>query len=242
MLANNWGDKFGHRPMKDLARFLTTYNMASQTIAVDENVYDIQSTGTGACTINGIYIPSLTVDAAYPIATAQAAPTVTTESWPLLADANSALAVDDEVYTGTLTGVSQKFYKVLVAHNANRDQAPVDCPELFQAIPNAHTLALAINEVFMAMVTAESDGTLGVWIACSVLGTGEAQPALVVPYFDPAVYCVVAFMGINNTTNAAENSYGAVGTGAGYITHATDATFYQVIGPVFPHPNNMPKN
>ena len=243
MLANNWGDKFGHRPMKDLARFLTTYNMASQTIAVDENVYDIQSTGTGACTINGIYIPSLTVDAAYPIATAQAAPTVTTESWQLLCDAGvTTFAVDDEVYTGTLTGVSQKFYKCLAAHKCIDGTQPAQNPQLWQAIPNAHTLALAINEVFMAMVTAESDGTLGVWIACSVLGTGEAQPALVVPYFDPAVYCVVAFMGINNTTNAAENSYGAVGTGAGYITHATDATFYQVIGPVFPHPDNMPKN
>ena len=243
MQKSNWGDLFSHRPMKDLARFLTTYNMASQTIAADENVYDIQSTGTGICTINGVFIETLTVDAAYPIATAQAAPTETTESWQLLIDAGvTTFAVDDEVYTGTLTGVSQKFYKCIEAHKGIEGTNPAENTNLWQAIPNAHNLALAIDETFMAMVTAEADGTLGVWIACIVLGASNAMPALIIPYFDPSVYCVVAFMEIDNTTNADTNSYGAVGTGAGYITHASDATFHQVIGPVFPHADNMPKN
>ena len=252
MLANNWGDKFGHRPMRDLARFLTTYNMADQGIAVDgTNVYNIESTGTGACVINGVYVPSLTADTELLIITDQAAPTVTTESWPLLADANSALAVDDEVYTGTLTGISQKFYKVLVAHNANRDQAPVDCPELFQAIPNADTLSLANGKTTYMMITAESSlgtlGKLGIWIASSALGTGNAAPTLgidAIPYFDPSYYVVVAFALVTNKTNSATGIIGAATVGSGGInwTSTTDAVYYVQLGPVFPSPSNMPKN
>jgi len=251
--TSNWGKYFGHTAMKELAAFSTTYNMADQTVAVDgTNVYNIQSGGTGACVINGVYIPSLTADAELLIITDQAAPTVTTESWPLLADANSALAVDDEVYTGTLTGVSQKFYKVLVAHNANRDQAPADCPDLFQAIPNADTLALADGISTWVMITAESSlgtlGKLGIWIASSALGLGDdAAPILgidAIPYFDPSYYVVVAFALVTNNTNTAAGVIGAATVGGGGIEWTADAdvVYYVQLGPVFPSPSNMPKN
>ena len=249
--TSNWGKYFGHTAMKELAAFSTTYNMADQTVAVDgTNVYNIQSGGTGACVINGVYIPSLTADDELLIKTDQAAPTVTTESWPLLADANSALAVDDEVYTGTLTGVSQKFYKVLVAHNANRDQAPADCPDLFQAIPNIDTLSLIEDATLWVMITAESSlgtlGQLGMWIASTELGVAAAAPTngCVVPYFDPSYYCVVAFAYLLNTTGNATGIVGAAGTGAGYIemTAAADMTYYVQLGPVYPAIANMPKN
>ena len=254
MLANNWGDKFGHRPMRDLARFLTTYNMADQGVQVHAGTvtdYTIKSTGTAGCVINGVYIPSLTADAQLVIYTDQAAPTITTESWPLLADANTALAVDDEVYTGTLTGISQKFYKVLVAHNANRDQAPVDCPELFQAIPNASGLAVADEATCYVMITAESSlgtlGQLGIWIANSAFGAGDAAPTGgidAIPYFDPSYYVVLAFALVVNKTNSADAVIGFATSGNGALdwTQDADAYYYIQTGPVFPSPSNMPKN
>jgi hypothetical protein len=238
MQPSNWGDKFSHIAMKDLARFLSTYNMVTQTLAVDgTNVYNIQSGGGGDCTINGVYIAALAADAELLHATEGAAPSA---AWA----ANTSYSADDTVYTGTLTNVNQMFWKCLKAHKSmhglepdgNRNQ------NLWQAIPNAYGISMVVDATINVMVTAESDGTLGIWTACIVQGAGNAQPALIVPYFDPAIYCVVAFIEIDNTTNAATNIYGAAGTGAGYITYATDGTFLQVIGPVLPHPTNMPVN
>ena len=248
MQSSNWGDMFSHTAMKDLARFLTTYNMADQTVAVDgTNVYNIQSSGTGDCTINGVYIPSLAADAELLIITDQAAPTVTTESWELLCAAGvTSFAVDDEVYTGTLTGVSQKFYKCLVAHDCIYGTEPANNPNLWQAIPNADTLSMIADATCWFMVTAESDGTLGLWIASTELGVAAAAPTngLRVPYFDPSVYCVIAFVYIDNDEYDATGVVGAALTDDGGIDwdSGADATYHVVLGPVFPHPDNMPKN
>jgi hypothetical protein len=237
--------------MKDLARFLTTYNMADQTVAVDgTNVYNIQSTGTAACVINGVYVPSLTADAELLIITDQAAPTVTTESWPLLTAAGvTTWAVDDEVYTGTLTGISQKFYKCLVAHRNDESLEPADNPDLWQAIPNIDTLSLVDDATLWVMITAESSlgtlGKLGIWIASTELGdTSAPTNGIVVPYFDPSYYCVVAFGYVLNNIGSATGIVGAAGTGAGYIdwTSTQDLTYYVQLGPVFPAAANMPKN
>jgi len=64
---SNWPDFFNYAPMKELAGFLSSYNMASQTVALDANANDIQSSGGGACMINGVFIPALAADAALDI-------------------------------------------------------------------------------------------------------------------------------------------------------------------------------
>ena len=240
MQANNWGDLFGHRPMRDLARFLTTYNMATQAVAADSNEYDLQTTGGAACVINGIYIPALTADDPYDISAEQTAPTITTESWKLLTAAGvTTWAVDDECYTGTHTAIDQKFYKCLKAHQNDESLEPADNPDLWQAIPNAEGYSLANDFACMFMVTAESDGTLGVWIASTTASATTFVPDLVVPFFDPAVYCVIGFILNDNDNGSAAAVVGAASAGVLWLT---DGTIYQVIGPVFPHPNNMPKN
>ena len=247
MQKSNWGDRFSYTPMADMARFLTTYNMGTQTLAVDTLVYAIQTSGTGGqCTINGVFIPSLDRDAEHIMATAQPAPTTTTESWELLCAAGvTSFVADDEVYTGIITGISQKFYKCLVAHDCVYGTEPANNPNLWQAIPNIDGLSMADHAVTWAMVTAEADGTLGVWIASEAFVVRTADAVLKVPYFDPSIYCVIAFVDLENELNNGTGVVGSALIGAGGIdwTAAADATVYNiVIGPVFPHPDNMPKN
>ena len=254
MIDNNWGDKFSHRPMQDLARFVTTYNGATQTVAVDgSHDYSIQTAAAAPAMINGIYIPTLTADAELVIAVDTPHPTATTESWPLLADAQTSFVADDEVYTGTLAGIDQKFYKCLSAHvGMGRDlYKPEDRPDLWQAIPNADGLILDDDETCWVMITAESSegtlGQLGIWIASTELGTSTAEPTngLRVPFFDPAYYVVVAFALLTQNYNdcddgeigaALEEDYGIDWTAG------RDAAYTIVLGPVFPHPDNLPNN
>jgi hypothetical protein len=60
--GNNWGDRFGQKGAAALAAFMSTYNMVDQALAFS-NGADPVTTGTGDCTINGIYIPSLPAEA-----------------------------------------------------------------------------------------------------------------------------------------------------------------------------------
>lgn len=62
MTDNNWGSRFGNKGLSAFAGFMSTYNMVSQAVAfADENC---ATTGGGDCTINGVYIPALTAEAA----------------------------------------------------------------------------------------------------------------------------------------------------------------------------------
>jgi len=61
---SKWGKRFNYVPMGELAGFLSSYNMSSQTLAIDGvNAENIQSSGTGMAMINNVFIPSLAADA-----------------------------------------------------------------------------------------------------------------------------------------------------------------------------------
>jgi hypothetical protein len=234
MQTSNWGDRFSHVAMKDLARFLTTYNMVSQTVAVDGvNVYNVQTTGGGDCTINGVYIPALTADAELLINTEQPAPTA---AWAT----RTTYSVDDLVYTGVLQAETQKFWKCLQAHNSEDSLTPAGNlnPTLWQAMPDLDEMELLDDFRMKIMITAEADGTMGLWSASahSAIGT---EPTLKIPYFDPSVYVVIGIIDYANDAASATVTFGESGGGSDF---GTDGTFIDVIGPVFPHPDNMPKN
>jgi hypothetical protein len=230
MATNNWGSKFSHVAMKQLASFLSTFNQVDQTIAVDgANVYNIQSTGTGDCTINGVYIPSLPVDAELLITD-----TEVTTAWA----ANTEYSVDDEVYFGAPDGEGVMYYKCLKAHTSDLNIPPAYDKTVWQDIPNLAGQALADDFRILIMVTAEADGTLGVWRASVDTAIGTV-PVAVIPYFDPSVYCVVGFIDYANDAASAEVIFGDTGGG---VDFGTDGTFTAQIGPVFPAAANLPKN
>lgn len=56
--SNNWANRFGNKGVGALAAYLSTYNMVDQAFTFT-NAADAATTGTGDCTINGIYVPSL---------------------------------------------------------------------------------------------------------------------------------------------------------------------------------------
>jgi len=230
MATNNWGSKFSHVHMKHLAAFMTTYNMATQTIAVDgTNVYNIQSTGTASCVINGVYIPALTADAELLITSDEI-----TTAWA----AGTAYSADTTVYTGTAASSSVKYWKCLVAHTSTENTKPTDGDSNWQALPNLAGQELADDYRILIMVTADADGTLGVWRASDDTAIGTA-PTPDVPYFDPSVYCVVGWIDYANDAASAAVTFGDTDGG---VDFGTDGTFYQQIGPVFPSVANLPKN
>ncbi len=59
-MASNWGKRFSYVAMKHFAKYMATYNMETQTIAVDgSNIYNIQSTGTGHVSYTYLTLPTI---------------------------------------------------------------------------------------------------------------------------------------------------------------------------------------
>lgn len=70
-MASKWGAHFKYSPLKQHVEYTTTYNMDSQTLAIDgSNAENIQSTGGGQAVLNGNFIPSLAADAELDISAA----------------------------------------------------------------------------------------------------------------------------------------------------------------------------
>ena len=92
-------------------------------------------------------------------------------------------------------------------------------------------------------ILADEDGTLSIWLAgdCSDFN-GETQDTIDVgvlkmPSFDYETYVCLAVAVYNNDAAAS-----AVGIGDDDCDWNTDGTFYQILGPVFPHPENIDLN
>ena len=230
MATNAWGSKFSYVAMKQLAAFLTTYNMADQALLDDgTNVYNIEITGTGACCINGVYIPSLTANTEE-LLTAQEV----TTAWA----ANTVYAAGDEVYFGGAGASGVKYYKCLTAHTSDLNVPPAHDKTIWQDLPNLAGQEIADDIRILIMVTAESDGSLGVWRASADTAIGTV-PTPDIPYFDPSVYMVVGWFDYANDAASAAVTFGDTGGGSDFDA---DGTPTQQIGPVFPSAANLPKN
>lgn len=220
-----WGDLFSHIPMRELAGYLTTYNMGTQVVAVDgTNVYNIQTTGGAQAVLNGDYINALAADAELLITD-----TEVTAQWA----GNTAYSVDDEVVVGAPNG---EMFKCLVAHTSVH--TPKQGDGFWQALPNLAGYELADDFRLLIMVTVEADGTLGVWVASDAIAIGSA-PVPKIPVFDPSVYCVVGFIDYANDAASATVTFGDTGGGSDF---GTDGTVVQVLGPIFPDSSLMVKN
>lgn len=85
---------------KEIIDFLSTYNMATQAIAIDSTAQDIQSTGLAPVVIDGVLIPALPADAALDVsadAVGDAAGTIIADGseqyFAVLAKADGTLSV-----------------------------------------------------------------------------------------------------------------------------------------------------
>jgi hypothetical protein len=86
------------------------------------------------------------------------------------------------------------------------------------------------------IVLADADGTLSLWTAGDAAAIG-GNAVLKIPAFDPSTYVALAVILYANDNASAE-----VTVGAAACDWNTDGTFYQLTGPVFPHPDNFDEN
>lgn len=87
-MADNYVKLFTGNALRRTIGYLTSYNMATQTVALDVAANDLQTSGGGACMINGQFIPALAADDAFDISADSVGDAV-----------GVSLADDEEVYT-----------------------------------------------------------------------------------------------------------------------------------------------
>jgi hypothetical protein len=228
-VLQNPGEMFNYRPMQQVMEYLNTFNMATQAIAVDANAQDIQSTGTGWAMLNG-QPEQIEVDAALDIS-ADTEGTLT--AW---ATATSYSAGDIRKNSDNVR------FRCILAHTSSASDEPQKSSswetywELApHAAVNATGLSIADGSGAYLLITAKADGTLTVWKA----GAVATSPVCKIPQFDAKLYVPVALCLYSNS--AGDSAADVIGN-ASTCDFSTYGTFVQLIGPVFPHPDNYDKN
>jgi len=226
MLGNSieFGSKFTHKAMQDLASFARTMNMATQAIAKANA--DIATTGGAACVINGVSIAALTAETGRTLAN-----DLQFTIW-LTATAYTA-AANDTRYVADDNGRKQ-WYKCIADHtsaagtmpgqsdNANATWRTYWTESTSRCEPAVGTIsANGITRYFLAL--ADNLGVVTTVIADNgYLAT--ALQELVIPHFDPEVFCAV---GLYTLTGTGASTWGTTDDNA-------QVGETQFIGPVYP--------
>lgn len=222
---------FSYKGMQELMGYLSTFNCESQTLAVDANANDIQTTGTKLMMLNGQ--PEVCeVDAALDIS---ADTTEVTQTAWATATAYSTV--------GTVRwNRDGKRFRSIAAHTSSASDEPMygeNWMTYWEEAPhgavNAVGTSIAAGAAQWFMVTAQADGTITMWQAGAAATTGNAKP--VVPHYDFKVYCPIGFIHVLNGTSSAF----VVGT-TSFSASSVTTTFMDVTGPVFPDRSNWDKN
>jgi hypothetical protein len=221
----NLAEHFGYKGSKIMAEYLSTFNTESQVLAIDgAAAEDIQDTGTKLAFINGNPY-QLAEDAVLDIS----ADTEGTETAWATATSYSIGDVRENK-----NGVR---YIAKAAHTSSSDDEPglsSNWESYWEEAPNAavNAVGATVADTYSRwfLVTAKSDGTLTVWLAGDAALDGTE--VLKIPQFCPKTYVAIGLIHVNSNTSF------VLGTTA--LT--TIGTFYQITGPVFPHPDNIDKN
>ena len=237
-VATDPAKRFSYKGMKNLMEYLSTYNMESQTFAIDANTEDVQTTGTGMAMINGQPV-TLAADAALDIS----ADTEGTETaWAT----GTSYSVGDVRKNGS----ADTRYVCILAHTS-RDNSDSDyiCNEPGEAdnwerwweqrdhnATNASgaSITAAYEQWFLCL--AKKDGTISLWTAGDeAISTTGAECKL--PQFDSKTYVAIGLLHVKNATSSAF----VLGT-TGLDTSSVTDTFLQLTGPIFPSPDNWDTN
>jgi hypothetical protein len=222
---------FSYKGMQELMGYLSTFNCESQTLAVDANANDIQTTGTKMMFINGQ--PEVCeADAALDIS---ADTTEVTQTAWATATAYSTVGT----VRWNKDGVR---YRSIAAHTSSVNDEPgygQNWETYWELAPhgavNAVGATIAASYDRWFMVTAQADGTITMWLAGDAAATGYAK--CVIPQYDHKIYCPIGFIHVANGTSSAFT----VGT-TSFSASSVTTTFMDVTGPVFPDLANWDKN
>jgi len=211
-----WTKKFSYTMARHFMAYMESRNGESQVVALDGvNAENLQTTGTKACWINGVLIPSLTADAEYDIS----------------AEAAYAAWAGSQSYTlnTEVIGDSGAHYICILAHTS----AAADEPEVGA---NWETYwkkldAYAVDAAGDVVATATTKYYLACALNTGVLRLFKAYDASLnfqVPAFDPERYVPLAVLSVAN----ASGSNWTCGTDDFDATNIT-TTITQLAWPIF---------
>lgn len=216
-------DKFGYIHMKNLVSYMLTRNHESQTIAIDGNSNDIQSTGTKGVMLNGENL-ILPVDAAYDISAE-----LPYAAWATATAYTTAGAVSEVTHIDP-DGILRHYVCISAHTSGTYDDEP-----MVGAVWETYWRELkkwavaAVADVITTgtdrdyLVCAMYDGTLRIFKAYNSAGS------LQIPAYDPTRYVAVGLLNIANATGSAFT----VGT-TGLDTASVTDTFIQLTGTILP--------
>ena len=221
--------KFSNRIMKDLVGFSTSYVQSSLDVDIDDsNAEDIESNNTPVALLNGTVIPALPADLALVIANSlQGTIWLTAQSY----------TADMVRYVEDANGRIEMFVCIL-AHTSSATNKPRAFSGQWEAYwkPSSATARTAVGATVASgksryfLVTAEADGTLGVWLAGDAATDGSETFDM--PNIETEIFIPVAALHVDSNTTF------VLGTTA--LTNLY--TVYNFAGPVYPKALNRDRN
>lgn len=225
--------KFSFKAMREFMAYSATQNCETQAFAADAGTkIDLQTTGGKLMMINGQPIVNI-ADAVMTIAGDTTE--VTKTAW--------ATATSYSVGNVRWDGEDETRFLCIKAHTSSADNRPIlsdNWTEYWEKAPHeatnatATSLAAGYDQWFMG--TVNKAGTIQIWKAgdAALVDTSVCK----VPQYDPKTYCVVGFLSLQNKTASAI----VLGVASLLSSASIVATFTNVTGPVYPHPDNWVSN
>ena len=244
----NLSESFSFKVQKAMARYMATFNIASQALAVDDGgPTDIQTTGLQLAYFDGAPI-KLPADAALDISADAANESVT--AW---ANSTSYSLGDIRANSNASAGssyASDTRLRCIEAHTSNEanDEPEVSSrwEEKWVREPHeAYTAGAAtvgVGNTREFLVLAERDGTLNP-VLCGDDANSTTGFSLEVPLFDPYTYVPVGFMHVINADPTNAFTLGTTNCDNGNAGNDVlmTVTYHQCTTPIFPHVDNIDK-
>ncbi len=231
------GAPFSFKAMKSFMEYLSTYNEATQAIAVNGTL-NIQSTGTAAAILNGQPV-TVAVDA---LMTIKGDTTGTDTDWVTatsyaIGDVAGGLK-DGLRYVCTKAHTSRDNTSDLYINNepGYSDNWAAYWEQRDHNATNAAGTSITTLSGQWFLVLATLDGTLSIWQA-GAEGLTTLGAECKIPQFDPKMYIPLALLHVANDSASAF----VLGT-TSFATGSVVETYIQLTGPIFPHPDNWDKN
>lgn len=229
MLDNSieYGSKFSHKAMKQVADYCRTMNMATQAVAKANA--DMANTGGAAAVINGVHIAALTQDAALDISADRQH-----EAWATATAYTAAGGARTDIRYVEDDNGHKQMYVCILAHTSNADNKPGQ-PDSINATwrtywtpsdsncvaARAQTCANGYTRRYLAL--ADAQGVMTTVVADNGLQL-DADSVLRIPTFDPEVFVALAILVVDGT---GASTWGTTDDNA-------QVTITQIVGPCFP--------
>jgi len=222
--------------MQMMARYMSTYNVSTQTLAADANKENIQTTGLGIAIFDGVPF-RLPADAALDIS-AESNESVT--AWATATTYTMSHATPVIRKNDGAEDVNVRF-RLLATHTSNADSEPLigsRWEDYWTREPHDVATAAAgligFGNTREYLVLANRAGTLSTAL-CGDDANSTTGFTLKYPRFDPFTYCPVGFV---HWINVHTSGNSTIGTTAYDATNQT-TTFHQLTQPIFPHVDNL---